>query len=37
MNGRAIKFIFQPAEEQFPGGAKQMIKEGVCNHQLLAK
>jgi len=25
----AIKFIFQPAEEQFPGGAKQMIKEGV--------
>ena len=25
----SIKFIFQPAEEQYPGGAKQMIKEGV--------
>ena len=25
----SVKFIFQPAEEQFPGGAKQMIREGV--------
>ncbi len=25
----SIKFIFQPAEEQYPGGAKQMIEEGV--------
>ncbi len=25
----SIKFIFQPAEEQLPGGAQQMIKEGV--------
>ena len=24
-----VKFIFQPAEERLPGGAKQMIKEGV--------
>ncbi|MDB9895400.1 M20 family metallopeptidase [Flavobacteriales bacterium] len=24
-----IKFIFQPAEEMLPGGAKQMIKDGV--------
>ena len=24
-----IKFIFQPAEEKIPGGAKQMIEEGV--------
>ncbi len=24
-----IKFIFQPAEEMLPGGAQQMIKEGV--------
>ena len=24
-----IKFIFQPAEEMLPGGAKQMIEEGV--------
>lgn len=24
-----IKFIFQPAEERIPGGAKQMIKEGI--------
>ncbi|MCM3723702.1 M20 metallopeptidase family protein [Solibacillus isronensis] len=24
-----VKFIFQPAEEQFPGGAIQMLKEGV--------
>ena len=25
----SIKFIFQPAEEQYPGGEQQMIKEGV--------
>ena len=25
----SIKFIFQPAEEQLPGGAKQMIKDGA--------
>nr|WP_239534862.1 amidohydrolase [Solibacillus kalamii] len=24
-----VKFIFQPAEEQFPGGAIQMLEEGV--------
>ncbi|MEE2954361.1 MAG: M20 family metallopeptidase [Bacteroidota bacterium] len=24
-----VKFIFQPAEERLPGGAKQMIKDGV--------
>ena len=24
-----IKFIFQPAEEMLPGGAKQMIEDGV--------
>jgi len=27
-----IKFIFQPAEERLPGGAKQMIEEGVLNN-----
>ena len=26
-----IKFIFQPAEEMIPGGAKQMIEEGVLD------
>ncbi len=26
-----IKFIFQPAEEKLPGGAKQMIEEGVLS------
>ena len=25
----SVKFIFQPAEERLPGGAQQMIKEGV--------
>jgi len=25
----SIKLIFQPSEEKFPGGAQQMIKEGV--------
>ncbi len=28
-----IKFIFQPAEEKLPGGAKQMIDEGVLNNE----
>ena len=27
-----IKFIFQPAEERLPGGANQMIKEGVLEN-----
>ncbi len=27
-----IKFIFQPAEEMLPGGAQQMIKEGVLEN-----
>lgn len=27
-----IKFIFQPAEERIPGGAKQMIEEGVLKN-----
>ena len=27
-----IKFIFQPAEERIPGGAKQMIKDGVLKN-----
>lgn len=27
-----IKFIFQPAEEKLPGGAKQMIEEGVLKN-----
>ena len=31
----SIKFIFQPAEEQFPGGAKQMIDEGVLKLSLI--
>ena len=28
----SIKFIFQPAEERLPGGAKQMISEGVLEN-----
>jgi len=28
----SIKFIFQPAEELLPGGAQQMIKEGVLKN-----
>ena len=28
----SIKFIFQPAEELLPGGAKQMIKEGILEN-----
>ena len=27
-----IKFIFQPAEERLPGGAKQMIAEGILEN-----
>ncbi len=27
-----IKFIFQPAEEKLPGGAKQMIEEGILEN-----
>jgi len=27
-----VKFIFQPAEERLPGGAKQMIAEGVLEN-----
>ena len=33
----SIKFIFQPAEEQYPGGAKQMIKEGVLENPRVQK
>jgi amidohydrolase len=32
-----VKFIFQPAEEQFPGGANQMIKEGVLENPHVEK
>ncbi len=28
----SIKFIFQPAEEKFPGGATLMIQDGVLQH-----
>lgn len=28
----SVKFIFQPAEENLPGGAKHMISEGVLNN-----
>lgn len=31
LNG-TVKFIFQPSEEKNPGGASQMIKEGVLNN-----
>ena len=30
-----IKCIFQPAEERLPGGAKQMIKDGVLENPLV--
>ena len=33
----SIKFIFQPAEEQYPGGAQQMIKEGVLKNPQVQK
>lgn len=29
-----VKFIFQPAEEKLPGGASQMIIEGVLNNPI---
>ena len=32
-----MKFIFQPAEEQYPGGAQQMIKEGVLENPEVQK
>ena len=28
----SVKFIFQPAEERLPGGAQQMIKEGILEN-----
>jgi len=33
----SIKFIFQPAEEMLPGGAQQMIKEGVLENPYVEK
>jgi amidohydrolase len=33
----SVKCIFQPAEEQYPGGAKQMIKEGVLENPRVQK
>jgi amidohydrolase len=33
----SVKFVFQPAEEQFPGGAQQMIKEGVLENPKVEK
>ena len=33
----SVKFIFQPAEEQYPGGAQQMIKEGVLENPKVQK
>lgn len=33
----SIKCIFQPAEEQYPGGAQQMIKEGVLEDPAVQK
>ena len=33
----SIKFIFQPAEEMLPGGAQQMIKEGVLENPRVEK
>ena len=32
-----IKFIFQPAEEMLPGGARQMIDEGVLKNPTVKK
>jgi amidohydrolase len=32
-----IKFIFQPAEEMLPGGAQQMIKDGVLENPKVEK
>ena len=33
----SVKFIFQPAEEMLPGGAQQMIKEGVLENPKVNK
>ena len=33
----SVKFIFQPAEEMLPGGAQQMIKEGVLGNPKVEK
>ena len=33
----SVKFIFQPAEEMLPGGAQQMIKEGVLENPQVNK
>ena len=33
----SVKFIFQPAEEMLPGGAQQMIKEGVLENPKVEK
>ena len=33
----SVKFIFQPAEEMLPGGAQQMIKEGVLENPNVEK
>ncbi|MDB0026984.1 M20 family metallopeptidase [Flavobacteriales bacterium] len=33
----SFKFIFQPAEEMLPGGAQQMIKEGVLGNPKVEK
>ena len=33
----SVKFIFQPAEEMLPGGAQQMIKEGVLENPKIEK
>ena len=33
----SVKFIFQPAEEQYPGGAQQMISEGVLDNPKVQK
>ena len=32
-----VKFIFQPAEEMLPGGAQQMIKDGVLENPKVEK
>lgn len=32
--GGTVKLIFQPAEEKLPGGANQMIKEGVLENPM---
>ena len=33
----SIKCIFQPAEEQYPGGAQQMIRQGVLENPKVQK